>query len=226
MPTAFRDAVRSCWQYLARAGLRDEPARRARGDDRRRDRVHRTLGRRARRSSTTRSTASSSRSTISRCKRSSARSRQGSALGDRLQVSRARSDDEAAATSAINVGRTGTLNPYAELEPVQIGGVTVKMATLHNEDDIRRKDIREGDVVVVRARRRRDSAGRRAGARRAQGQAQRASRCRRTARCAASPSIIPRARRWRAARTRRARRSGASACGTSLARRDGHRGRR
>ena len=50
----------------------------------------------------------------------------------------------------INVGRTGTLNPYAELEPVRIGGVTVKMATLHNEDDIRRKDIREGDVVVVR----------------------------------------------------------------------------
>jgi DNA ligase (NAD+) len=50
----------------------------------------------------------------------------------------------------IDVGRTGTLNPYAELEPVQIGGVTVRMATLHNEDDIRRKDIREGDVVVVR----------------------------------------------------------------------------
>jgi DNA ligase (NAD+) len=50
----------------------------------------------------------------------------------------------------INVGRTGTLNPYAELEPVQIGGVTVSNATLHNEGDIRRKDIREGDVVVVR----------------------------------------------------------------------------
>ncbi len=50
----------------------------------------------------------------------------------------------------INVGRTGTLNPYAVLEPVQIGGVTVKQATLHNEDDIRRKDIRAGDVVIVR----------------------------------------------------------------------------
>src|SRR5580658_3028023 len=50
----------------------------------------------------------------------------------------------------INVGRTGTLNPYAELEPVQIGGTTVRMATLHNEDHIRRNDIREGDVVVVR----------------------------------------------------------------------------
>jgi DNA ligase (NAD+) len=50
----------------------------------------------------------------------------------------------------INVGRTGTLNPYAVLEPVQLGGVTIKTATLHNEDDIRRKDIREGDLVVVK----------------------------------------------------------------------------
>jgi DNA ligase (NAD+) len=50
----------------------------------------------------------------------------------------------------VNVGRTGTLNPFAILEPVQIGGVTVKKATLHNEDDIRRKDIRIGDTVVVR----------------------------------------------------------------------------
>ena len=49
----------------------------------------------------------------------------------------------------VNVGRTGSLNPYAELEPVNIGGATVKMATLHNEADIRRKDIREGDWVVV-----------------------------------------------------------------------------
>jgi DNA ligase (NAD+) len=50
----------------------------------------------------------------------------------------------------VNVGRTGTLNPFAILEPVQIGGVTVKKATLHNEDDIRRKDIRIGDTVIVR----------------------------------------------------------------------------
>ena len=49
----------------------------------------------------------------------------------------------------INVGRTGALNPYAVLEPVQVSGVTVKQATLHNEDDIRRKDIRIGDHVVV-----------------------------------------------------------------------------
>jgi DNA ligase (NAD+) len=49
----------------------------------------------------------------------------------------------------VNIGRTGTLNPYAILEPVQIAGVTVKLATLHNEDDIRRKDLRIGDTVIV-----------------------------------------------------------------------------
>jgi DNA ligase (NAD+) len=49
----------------------------------------------------------------------------------------------------ISVGRTGTLNPVAILEPVAIGGVTIERAALHNEDDIRRKDIREGDCVYL-----------------------------------------------------------------------------
>ena len=50
---------------------------------------------------------------------------------------------------AIRVGRTGALNPWAILEPVQVGGVTVSRATLHNEEDINRKEIREGDRVIV-----------------------------------------------------------------------------
>jgi len=48
-----------------------------------------------------------------------------------------------------NVGRTGHMVPFAELEPVQVSGVTVKLATLHNEEDIVRKDVREGDEVIV-----------------------------------------------------------------------------
>ncbi len=50
----------------------------------------------------------------------------------------------------VNVGRTGSLNPYAELEPMVVGGVTIRHATLHNEADIHRKDIREGDTVIVK----------------------------------------------------------------------------
>jgi len=49
----------------------------------------------------------------------------------------------------INVGRTGSLNPYAILEPIQIGGVVISRAALHNEEDIHRKDIRIGDWVTV-----------------------------------------------------------------------------
>jgi DNA ligase (NAD+) len=48
-----------------------------------------------------------------------------------------------------NVGRTGHMVPFAELEPVQVSGVIVKLATLHNEEDLHRKDVREGDEVIV-----------------------------------------------------------------------------
>jgi DNA ligase (NAD+) len=50
----------------------------------------------------------------------------------------------------VNVGRTGALNPYAVLEPVEIGGTTVKLATLHNFDLVRTKDLREHDIVLVK----------------------------------------------------------------------------
>jgi DNA ligase (NAD+) len=50
----------------------------------------------------------------------------------------------------VNVGRTGVLAPYAVLEPVEVGGVTVRHATLHNYDDIAAKDIRLGDMVIVK----------------------------------------------------------------------------
>ena len=49
----------------------------------------------------------------------------------------------------VNVGRTGSINPYAVLEPVDVAGATVQLATLHNEDYIESKDLREGDTVVV-----------------------------------------------------------------------------
>ena len=49
----------------------------------------------------------------------------------------------------VNVGRTGVLTPYAVLEPVRLGGVTIRQASLHNFEDLERKDIRAGDMVVI-----------------------------------------------------------------------------
>ena len=51
---------------------------------------------------------------------------------------------------AVNTGRTGRVTPYVELEPVLVGGVMVSSATLHNESELRRKDIRVGDTVIIR----------------------------------------------------------------------------
>lgn len=50
----------------------------------------------------------------------------------------------------VHTGRTGKVTPFAVLEPVFVGGVTITNATLHNEDEVRRKDVRRGDTVIVR----------------------------------------------------------------------------
>jgi DNA ligase (NAD+) len=76
------------------------------------------------------------------------------ALHDRPRWARAYKWAPMTATTRLNkilirVGRTGALNPWAMLEPVEVGGVTISRATLHNEEDINRKDIREGDDVIV-----------------------------------------------------------------------------
>ena len=49
----------------------------------------------------------------------------------------------------VNIGRTGAVTPMAVMEPVEVGGVTVSRATLHNEDEVAKKDVRVGDTVLV-----------------------------------------------------------------------------
>jgi DNA ligase (NAD+) len=49
----------------------------------------------------------------------------------------------------VNVGRTGAVTPFAVLEPVRLGGTTVQLATLHNEQEVARRDVRDGDLVIV-----------------------------------------------------------------------------
>ena len=97
---------------------------------------------------TSRSTASSSRSTSSSCSAAwawSGATRAGRSPGSSRRPRRSRSSTRI----GWNPGKFGDLHPYAMLEPVHVGGVTIKLATLHNEEDLARKDIREGEEVIV-----------------------------------------------------------------------------
>ena len=82
-------------------------------------------------------------------RRTARRHREVSALGDGVQVSRREQATTVLRQIAVNVGRTGAVTPYAVLEPVFLAGSTISMATLHNAEDVARKDLREGDRVLI-----------------------------------------------------------------------------
>ena len=75
---------------------------------------------------------------------------EGAALGHRLQVPARGAHHRCCADIMVSIGRTGRATPFAVLEPVFVGGSTVGLATLHNEDQVRPKDVRPGDTVIVR----------------------------------------------------------------------------
>ena len=136
------------------------------------------------------------------------------ALGDRVQVPGAAGAHEAAAIE-VNVGRTGAVTPYAVLEPVFLAGSTISMATLHNAEDIARKDLREGDTRRHREGRRRHPEGRRADPARCARRGAYRGRCRRRARRAAARCTATKRKSSGAARTRRVRRGCGAASSTS-----------
>ena len=119
LETGEEDVVAQCLAWQERRGVARLRDRRRRGQGRRRRAAAAPRRRRAR-----------------------------PALGDRLEVPAHDRGDDARGRS-WNVGKFGDLHPFAVLAPVHVGGVTVKLATLHNEEDLARKDVRVGDEVIV-----------------------------------------------------------------------------
>ena len=147
-PAAAGDRSSACSTGWPAVGVPAAPQRSAA----RRRRAARLLPRdrrAARRRCRTRSTASSTRSTTGRpCARSA--SWRGRRASRSPTSSRPRKPARELLGIEIQVGRTGSLTPVARLKPVFVGGVTVSNATLHNEDEIARKDLKIGDTVIVR----------------------------------------------------------------------------
>ena len=149
LPDELASTHAATLEWLGRAGFPVNPERQLVDGPRRRPRVLPTGGRSAATISTTRSTGSSSRSTTSPCSDSSA-PRRGRPGGPSPTSSRPRSGSTLLRRIDVSIGRTGKATPFAVLEPVFVGGSTVSLATLHNEDQVRAKDVRPGDTVVVR----------------------------------------------------------------------------
>ena len=146
--SAAADASRRCSRRMRTWGLPVESHWRRCDAHRRGARVLPRVGRRPARPWSSTPTASSSKSTIWRCALGWGRRR--SFRGGRRRSSfPAQQAHTKLLKIAVNVGRTGADTPYAVLEPVFLAGSTISMATLHNAEDIARKDLREGDTVVI-----------------------------------------------------------------------------
>ena len=136
-------------EWMRSIGLPVNPEISALGDARRGATSTAATGRSTATTCPTRSTASSSRSTTCACEPSSA----STSKAPRWAIAYKFPPEERTTKLKdimVSIGRTGKATPFAVLEPVFVGGSTVQLATLHNEDQVKAKDVRPGDTVIVR----------------------------------------------------------------------------